>query len=363
MLCAGSMVLPRVERTSKYAARGTAIHSYIATALSAGRAVALAECPEEHREICSKLELGNLVRLLGGHPLVEPAYVYNVRDDSARFLGQNIGRDYGLLTDVEIPGTDDLVAVKEDSIAIADVKTGHYIGDAADSWQLKALALAVSRHYGKDTVDATLIRLRDDGSWYYSPTVTWTAFDLDGFASELQSLYLRIKRRAVQMKEEGTVDVHPSDAACQFCPCVEACPAHTALARHLPPTLSDIAAKCEAMSDSQLAESWDVVCRAEEIVKRVKDGLKTIVKDHPVKLASGKTLTAVLAPRETIDPEIARKVLTDRYGSEVSSAVFEVSASKKSIKAALNGKHEEALEAIRAAGGITVKYTETVKEV
>jgi hypothetical protein len=365
MLCAASQVLPRVHRTSKYAHRGTVLHAYTGTALTAGRELALKAAPEEYRDICSRIDLPALKHLLGGHPKIEEAFVLDIREGTARYVGSNIGRNYGPLSDVEVAGTVDLLNVSGDAVAIADLKTGwQYVGPAAESWQMKTLALAVSRYFDKSVVHATLIRLREDGSLYESPTATFTAFELDEFLDELRDLYLRIE----SAKHQDIPSTYPGDEQCRYCDCVEHCPAHV---QALVSAAGLIAADTEPRLAAPEVREW---CkRAKKYIERIEGGIKQLATQEPIPLSNGKSLALVRVQERSIVAHKALPVIQDAMPEQAHIAV-EMSCTQSSIKRAIREKaqtedvnqsamFDQVMRKLESRGAIETETVERVKEV
>jgi hypothetical protein len=113
------------------------------------------------------------------------------------------------------------------------------------------------------------------------------------------------------------------------------------------------------LSDETVALAYEKLVQAESLLERVRDGIETIAATHPIKLRDGRVLKEVTKSRESIDPEIAARVLVERYGVDGLKGT-ETKVTKKSLKR-LNGKSEQALEAIREAGGIVTKESVSVE--
>lgn len=361
------MILPRVVRTSKYAHRGTVLHAYVGAALTSGRDVALRAVPEEYRETCEGVDLVALKQLLGGHPKVEEAFVFDIREEAVRYIGSNIGRHYGPLLDTEIAGTVDLLHVTDDAVCIADLKTGwQYVGPASDSWQMKTLALVAARYFGKSKVHATLVRMREDGSLYQPPTATFTAFELDSFLDELRDLYLRIDT----VSRQPIPDVYPGEKQCQYCDCLEHCPAYTGLMHSMKFGLETTEA---VLLTEKAPIAWDAIKRWRKALDRVEAGIRMLSTREPIALLNGKTLGKVLDIEKSINAVKARPVLVELLKEHVDEAA-KPSVTQASIKRAVKlaapamgmtqkALFDRAMKALEVAGAIEFEQSEVVKEV
>lgn len=359
------MVLPRVVRTSKYAHRGTVLHAYVGTALTSGREHALKTTPEEYRDTCESIDLVALKELLGGHPKSEQAFVLDINEGTSRFVGSNIGRKYGPLLDTEVPGTVDLLNVTDDAVCIADIKTGwQYVGPAVESWQMRTLGLSTARYFGKSKVHATLVRIREDGSLYQSPTATFTAFEMDDYLDELRDLYTRIER----VSKQEIKDVHPGDDQCRYCDCVEHCSAYTGLMHSMQFGLETTE---KVLATEKAPHAWDAIKRWRKALDRVEAGIRMLATREPIQLLNGKTLGNVLETEKVIDARKALPVLqsfkvdADSVSTEVTQASIKrgikaLAATTKLNQAAL---FREIMKQLDSSGAITLEQREVVREV
>ena len=119
----------------------------------------------------------------------EVAYAYDTAKDSARFIGENVGRGYETSA-TEIPGTIDALLIEDDHAIIIDWKTGSSFGhgpaDAQDNQQLRLYALMVARAHRLDTIQTHIVRITDQGVRQTSATLD--ALDLDAVAEEVAHL-------------------------------------------------------------------------------------------------------------------------------------------------------------------------------
>lgn len=179
--CPANRSLPQVETNSPDAARGTSIHHYLEL-LGGGMEAeqALAQIPEEHRQLCQDLQTDDLP-LDPEEYRQEVAFAYDLETGAARELGAGLQRDYSARTPSEVVGTADVA--HRDQVEVIDWKC-----DAFESTcpppkknpQLLFLALALARVRGADSAVVRIVHIKADGAnWQESANLD--AFDLDTF--------------------------------------------------------------------------------------------------------------------------------------------------------------------------------------
>lgn len=360
--CPASAALPHVNGTNGAAQRGTAIHEFICNARSYGADKALTMAPESVRSECAAMNLAPLHALMqGGMIAHEVTYAFDVTTGSARLVGVNLDREYDVSED-EVAGTADICAVVDRRVIVLDMKTGrHPVAPAADNWQLKTLALMASKVESADAATLAIAYLQEDGEWVID-RADLDAMDLDAIETDVVRLMRRVKSARADVDAGITPDVYPSEENCRWCPAVRSCPATTALVRQLPPTLADIGARLKAMTPGQLGESWEVMERAEAAIKIIREGMMAILRQTPFTMPSGKTLRVVEGSREYINGQVAQRILVEQYGADVAVQACKPTVTKASLKTVLKERADEAIEAIRAADGISTTKTFSTKE-
>lgn len=306
-LCPASVALPQVVEIGDEESRdrGRAIHAFV-RAVIAGvpRDVALADVPDDAwRATCTGVDFDELV---GGLRDVraEVAYAIDARDRSARFIGVNVDRDYGFITNWETAGTNDYEGVdRVDTLeTVEDLKTGQNVTPCRENAQLGFHALARAKVAKVSRVRARIRYLGASGAVRYTDEHVFGPFDLDDVADRLLFIRQRVEEAKRRLRDGEIPTVYPGDH-CRYCPALQACPAHVSLVRataratHLGPipldktmSIEDVMPFVAALSAAEKALAWDLANRGLTAFETIKESLKLIARQEPIELASGKTV-------------------------------------------------------------------------
>jgi hypothetical protein len=327
-VCAAAGVLPRVETSSEYAARGHAIHAFLEGVNRVGREKALEAVPEDLRSACEALDTAKLPTDPSRYA-AEVAFAFDPNTGKGRELGRGIGRRYDV-NDGEIAGTADVIALLEDDgVFVSDFKSGWSRRTAArDSLQLRFYALAAARAYGRSRAVVQVIRVFEDGT-------TWTdeaaldAFDLDSFALELGALAAMLEGHR-RLYAEGGEPPLVEGSHCTWCPAFSRCPAKTALLR---------AAALEAPSPSEItpglaARAYGRLKLYKAAVEKAEEILKTYARAHAIPLEGGMVYGVRYDSTKDLDGQVAQSALEALFG-ESARAGIKVEVSQAGVKRAV----------------------------
>lgn len=294
-----------------------------------------------------------------------------VTDQAMPIPTSNGHRDYSAVPAGWIAGTSDASLVGAEGVAVIDWKTGFNAPAAADSAQLRTLALMAARLHGKSAAWVAIVHCQPDG--IRIDAAEMDSLDLAVWSERLEELVLAIP---------GAPSVAGPHCRATFCPYLGICPA-TAQAlemvadtipvpanhrRSLPLAASDIAGPDEAAAMYQALRSikarldlaWEALRQYADSAGGVPVGDKVWIKS--------------VSSRESVDissPE-ARNALRTVLGDDWEAAV-EVSTTKTRIAEAARiakartgiaaAKTERAvLDALREVGAVrsseSVKYDE-----
>lgn len=380
--CPASCALPGADRRNPDSDRGRAIHSYLEDVTLFGPEEALARVPTEYSAACDAIDLGGLPVGVGYSP--ELALAYDVELGTVRVLGMGIARNYGTLSASEVAMSLDVAAVAEDDeVQVWDYKTGaghDRVGPptAAENPQLHVAALALAAVYGKKKARVALIHLREDGT-HYEDSATLDELDLELFAVELRSIHRRVEFARREVGAGKIPDVREG-SWCRYCPAFAACPAKAALAMTLGQEPASLAADIKRyLTPTGAAKARAKLKEAKRVLAEVERAIHAYAEETGgFEVAPGVVFGPHETTEEVLDGMATFDALEAAFGVDVAREAVSMKASKASIERALRGVWEarraagekttlkglkdEALESIRAAGGVTVKTTVEIGE-
>jgi len=375
--CPGSEALPHVDETSDLADSGHARHAYLERVPQVGADAALAEVPEEHREAAAAIDLEGLP-VEGGY-LQEFALAYDLGTHEARILSI-ARRDYGELGPREICGTADVASANAMSAVVHDYKFQggeDKVTPPSRNLQLGFLGLALARLRGLQEATVGLIHLRPDGS-HWQESATLDAFDLDSLDLRLAALLDGVARARAVVASGKVPDVHRGKW-CRWCPAAAACPAVTSLVRAVAMEPAKTADEILVLlTPDTAAKAYARLQEVQDALKPVASALYLYASEHEIALPDGRVYGSVTTEREELDARVARQALAALYGPSAAESACDFETSKAAVQRALRAVHQikraggekvtlksindEALSAIRAAGGVSTKSKMTVRE-
>ncbi len=364
--CPASHVLPQEKTESGDPARmGIAVHKFLEEAATDPKK-ALENVPEFARGFCEAVPLDALpVDCNKFTPELWMAYYPDT--DSAEIISK------GARPDGAIVCVADVVGVSSDHIYLADYKTG-FVQQARVSvhWQMKIMALIVSRVFKKYRVRAEILALRDDGN-VWPDMYEFDAMELDEIMLKvLDTLHAIEEMRKIIDELGGLPGDFPTHSGehCRYCPAFSVCPSKINLVRHLataPETLKDGLALTPENARAAHFRLNDV----EDLVKRLRKQVDDFARETPIDLGDGTELREGETKRQSLDGAIAAEVLQTIYGSEVAKAAVKLTVTKEAMKTALRpmmadgvtlkSLMEEAMAELERQEGVKTKYTKSVK--
>lgn len=367
--CPASFVLPQErEEKGRPAAQGTAIHAYLAAVGTKGREAALADVPEEFRDVCDAIPLERLPLNLAA----EVTLAIDLETGAARELGRDLNRDYSAALPTEIVGTVDALGMNDDEVLIIDWKSGRgHVDPAARNWQLLALAVAAARVYGKSRARVG-IGFVPEGSKPWFDWADLDALDLDAALYQLRKMARRIEKARADLAAGRTPETTPN-VHCRYCPAWKSCPSQTALLRQVVAAPAEIEREVMTLLTPETARAaYERIKLVSAVVKRVEQAVYAWAATSPIDLGDGNVLGMTTTQKESVDGDKALPVLRAKFGDAVAEAACERSTSKAAINRALKKVERskgtsfaeverDALAALREAGAISIKTTETVQ--
>lgn len=277
--------------------------------------------------------VANVVEMLRAEGWVLSAEVPMALDPvagTARLLKKGEHRDYSEVTDGEIPGTADVVGIHPDGrVLVGDWKTGRGARETAaeDTMQLHALASALAKVHGVDSVEVALLHVEPGDFWVDRGELQ--PWDLDDTARLLRDLAL-----------SGGDVVRPGVRCTKhYCPVRAVCPAtRVAMER-----ISAEAAR--VFPDRFLAVDNDDSARAAWLALKLYDGaakqLKQSLHDYvkrrgAIEVGDGMRYAATIQEREKITLDTEAIATIAAHGA---TTAIEYSVSKEALKRALAAEH------------------------
>lgn len=316
--CAASVVLPQTYSSSDYAERGHGLHGFVRAVLT-GTPIerALAALPPEHRGIAERIQWRKLGSDLAD-VRTEVAYAIDVRARTARELGQNIGRHYErhAITDDEMVGSDDIEGMRIDGIPVVlDMKFGYErVAPCEVNAQMLTYCLARAIVTGAPEVEGRIAYVAPEGTiWVDSHT--FTAFDLDGFANELEDAFDRVASARRVYVAGGDLNVATGEH-CRYCGAMESCPAYVKLARAMLPEALALEAAVETLTLDQAGAAWRKARDIEKLLNRVLDALKARARQEPLPLGDDKCVKEIAYEAGSFNREAALSLLKARGATD-----------------------------------------------
>jgi hypothetical protein len=372
MTCPASATLPRVERITEAADKGTAVHAYLRDLTAMPKDAALERVPAAHRGRCEDINT-----LAFPEPGIERhaelALALDIETEEVRFIGHDVGRSYGeRKTPTELFMSLDLAWMDEAGGHIIDWKTGRAPqGPASQNWQLKAQALAFARWKGLESVDASIARIPDDGEPFFD-TALFDSFELSLIGSELRELSRRLSKPETLKPVMGE--------HCRYCDAFEACPAQGKLIARMGRTPEQVEKDIVdlLLTPETAAKAIERAKAVDTVLKRVWAAIYAYARNNgPVALGDGVYFGETQTKRKVLDAEVVRRVLTQMHGPEVADAATDFETSQAAIKRALASVQEASrktgqkvpmkalldsvLAAVADEGGLSFKVDKPIK--
>src|SRR5690606_22357045 len=176
------------------------------------------------------------------------------------------------------------------AVVVYDYKTGWSAqDDAADHWQIKALALAAARAYGKSNARLGIIRVWESGAVSYD-VATFDAFDLDRIEVDLCAVLDR-RFEAIEEIRAGRVPTVTTGRHCRYCPAFHACPAQVALVRQAAAAPEELERHlAELITHENAALAYHRIVEVQMVLEDRKSVVHAIAEKEPILLGNGRML-------------------------------------------------------------------------
>jgi hypothetical protein len=258
---------------------------------------------------------------------VEVAYALDVRARTARWLGDNVGRNYdeaaaahgGPLGEWEVPGSLDITGLDAGGrVVIVDVKSGWKSVTAAES-NGQGLFFAACRMLldGVDEVEFRVARLKAGGAIYDGDRHVFERWDVDEFLDEYEQALIRAYEARQRVALGMVPDVTEGDH-CDHCEAFDACPAKNALVRSALGELAGIDARIATMMSEDAGRAFDIYERIKDALERVGKPLKERVhREGSLPLPGGKKVAKSMETSTArFSQSLARGLIVQLGGTE-----------------------------------------------
>ncbi len=330
--CPASEALPHIGESGEDAKRGTAIHHYVRSVIArVPRETALAAVPAEWRDTCAGIDFTKLCGDLS-EVRSETAYALDLEHDSARYLGENLGRKYPPLKPTEIAGSIDIEGMRFDGIpVIEDVKTGRLeVSPAEENSQIRFFCRAKQLLLDAPVVEGRILYIGGDGG-VRRDCHEFGAFDLESFQDDLRTMVRGVAEARAARDRGESLSVTSGDH-CRYCPAKAACPKYTALARSMLPELRDVASRLQSMTPAEQGRAVLLAKDCERLLGTVMDALKELAREAPIPLPDGRTYRETSYERSDFVRDRAIAELRRRGASDGDIAKLYATSTVTSIK-------------------------------
>ena len=349
--CIGPAALPRCDRETEAAKKGSVKHDFLFRSLKHGREKALAETPKKDLKTIGEIRTETLPDLDCGREIKgEIAFALDLKTGYARILGEGIDRDYPSEPYV-ICGTADLVAPPTDSMAcvVGDYKT-RVTMEACDSWQLRLIALACSSVFQADEYQCWLFDLSGGQHSQY----TYDDVELGKHLRDARRIYEKaLFARSIRACEEYVKGDH-----CKYCPSFYWCPAKSG------DYLSTLPDDLSAASGDQIRESWYSIKLEEKRIAEAKKTIEELIRRRPVDVGDDKVLASVETTRRTMGEEAIALLRSDYPEVANDAIVAEEKVTMESLKKAFGSSdYKEVIEKLEEKGALRASTFTSIREI
>lgn len=336
-MCAASWVYPRINEQHAAGAEGQRLHEVFRARVSLGPDVTGPEDSAENAQwaaVLMEVVESRIGRFAG---LFESADAVDVVSGVARHLGVDLRHRYNQ-TDTEVAGAADLVFEWRDRVVIADLKTGLADDEPTRKRaQLKMLACARGLITGKP-IQTLVIHAPRDGR---RPWLDWGPVYGPLECLELLEWLRGIHTRILEAKaavDAGKVPRLNVGAHCANCPARLSCPAQFGALARLARDPDDVAGDIgRLLADPETrALAYRRLKAAKKALQWAESQLYALVKEQgPIELGNGTVFGERAVERSEVDPELAWRFLSERFGVEVARSAMSLKTSKTAFRKAV----------------------------
>lgn len=371
MKCPASAALPQSSDSgSEYATRGDVIHEYIQR-VNDGTPIddALESIEDEdHRSLCASIDPALLAHGMAS----EVSLAYDVDDGRGWEIGRNLSREYGTLNATTFVGTADILGVADDSVHVADIKTGFLpVTTAAENMQLRMLALAACNAYDKPRATVAIVRVKQDGT-VWRDRAEFDSFEISAIQMQMISILDSVVDARFKLSIGDQLS-YTEGPHCRYCNAFTSCGEKTKLVRMMASGAEfDELDQMMPLTPQMAAYAYQRVKSCDAMLKRIRGAIYALAAEQPIPLGDGTVLGMHESTgNERIDGRIALKVIAEQFGKDVAFDAIDPVVTKKRIRDIARANRGDAklvdvergiLAAIRERGGSKKHVTRAVRE-
>lgn len=333
VMCGASHVLPQSQKHNDYMHRGTEGHEPLANRLNGKVPGGTERGLEFVKDFPLDVVMAGVTKWRG-----EAAFAVNVKTRTSRFIGINVGREYGKLEKYEVPCTLDADGVKADRAFLRDWK----FGITGNWWQLLIQCMALAYDDPENPlseVDAGFVFIDGEtrGAEYHEDSRIVSLEEIDDAADKMVAAWDRVEEMDRNYKAAaGLTGGLPTQEGswCQYCGAFPHCPSKWSIARSIGSMAPTTGAILSAMTQEEQGALWQVLRERKKMIEDTMEVLKISAAVQPLPLPNGKQLVMLrMKGGERVDKKEALRVLKELGASDDDyAAVIKKSADYQQAK-------------------------------
>lgn len=311
VMCGASHVLPQSQKHNDYMHKGTEGHAPLEAMLNGKVPSTTDRGLASVKDFPFDVVMDGVTRRRG-----EAAFAVNVKTRTSRFLGVNIGREYGPLQKYEVPCTLDADGERATRPWVRDWK----FGVSASWWQLMIQCMALAYDDPENPcseVDAgfVFIDAETGGREYREDGRVVSLEEIDEAADRMVEAWDKVEKMVDAFDKDIPLTTAEGDW-CKYCGAFPHCPAKWELARRIMEPIPRGSA-LEAMTLDKQGALYAALQDRKKLIETVMDTLKITATNTPLPLPNGKRLVMMrMKGGERIDKPAALRILKELGASD-----------------------------------------------
>jgi hypothetical protein len=333
--CPASAALPAIPSPpNEHQAAGNARHDFLADVPQIGAEAALARVPEEHREMCARIQLEGLP--LHNLAAQEIAVGLDLATGKAREIGRRLNRKYGPRGLLEFIGTADSAFVTDEAVVVDDWKGAWAdVGDLREHWQLRFLALAFAVLWGRKVAIIRRWRIMEDGS--HVPSELFLDAKAMSETEAVLTIFIDAWLQACTLvAADKQPDVIPGPHCTDggTCPAFKRCPAQVGLMAQMRAEPTQIRRLLPVVTEENAAECRAAYTTMKKLLGEFGQEIHHLGRHIGFPLGNGKFYGAHTVADTKVDAAVAWSVVKREHGVEIAEKAVTMKATQASVERA-----------------------------